>query len=151
VPATVGLSIGSSNLDRWSSGNLEANQEIQDASFAADAAPCSESDCAQSAELDHHPGCAADDLQPLVGARRRRLDRALESWASPRALLLTLPGHFARFRRPPQRWKRPLSIAHWQTTVFHLRGTDTHDLPPRIAVFLAAAVIAVPGCSSASG
>src|SRR5579862_881102 len=43
------VSIGSSNLDRWSfKWNLEANQEIQNAGFAAVAAAVFEGDCVQS-------------------------------------------------------------------------------------------------------
>src|SRR5262249_36830993 len=46
------VSIGSSNLDRWSfKWNLEANLEVQNAAFAAVAAAVFEGDCAQSEML----------------------------------------------------------------------------------------------------
>ncbi len=49
------VSVGSSNLDRWSfKWNLEANQEIDNAAFANVAATVFEKDCGQSQELDRH-------------------------------------------------------------------------------------------------
>jgi cardiolipin synthase A/B len=78
------VSIGSSNLDRWSfKWNLEANQEIEDARFAASAASVFHQDCQQSQLLDqqHWPQRAwLDRLQErLAGA----LDRWLDRWRRP--------------------------------------------------------------------
>lgn len=78
------VSVGSSNLDRWSfKWNLEANQEVQSAAFAQAAAAVFEKDCGQSLELDrrHWPQRAVlDRLQEqLAGA----LDRWLERWRRP--------------------------------------------------------------------
>ena len=79
------VSIGSSNLDRWSfKWNLEANQEIEDASFAAQAAAVFEGDCAQSAELDHRSWMRRGRLNRLWERIAGALDRALESWRRPR-------------------------------------------------------------------
>jgi phosphatidylserine/phosphatidylglycerophosphate/cardiolipin synthase-like enzyme len=78
------VSVGSSNLDRWSfKWNLEANQEIDNAPFAEVAAAVFEKDCGQSLELDRKrwPQRAwADRLQErLAGWLDRRLDR----WRRP--------------------------------------------------------------------
>jgi cardiolipin synthase A/B len=78
------VSVGSSNLDRWSfKWNLEANQEIDDARFSDVAAAVFEKDCGQSLELDRRrwPRRAwIDRLQErLAGA----LDRWLDRWRRP--------------------------------------------------------------------
>jgi cardiolipin synthase A/B len=78
------VSVGSSNLDRWSfKWNLEANQEIENEAFATVAAAVFEKDCAQSLELDRHrwPQRAwIDRLQErLAGA----LDRWSDRWRRP--------------------------------------------------------------------
>jgi cardiolipin synthase len=78
------VSVGSSNLDRWSfKWNLEANQEIENEAFATIAAAVFEKDCAQSLELDRHrwPQRAwIDRLQErLAGA----LDRWSDRWRRP--------------------------------------------------------------------
>jgi cardiolipin synthase A/B len=78
------VSVGSSNLDRWSfKWNLEANQEIENEAFATVAAAVFEKDCAQSLQLDRHrwPQRAwIDRLQErLAGA----LDRWSDRWRRP--------------------------------------------------------------------
>jgi cardiolipin synthase len=78
------VSVGSSNLDRWSfKWNLEANQEIDNAAFADVAAAVFEKDCGQSLELDRRRWARrawADRLQErLAGA----LDRWLDRWRRP--------------------------------------------------------------------
>ncbi|HEY3785127.1 MAG TPA: phospholipase D-like domain-containing protein [Steroidobacteraceae bacterium] len=78
------VSVGSSNLDRWSfKWNLEANQEVQSETFAATAASVFEKDCGQSLELDRRrwPQRAALDRvqEQIAGA----LDRWLERWRRP--------------------------------------------------------------------
>lgn len=78
------VSVGSSNLDRWSfKWNLEANQEIDNAAFADVAAGVFEKDCGQSLELDRRRWARrawADRLQErLAGA----LDRWLDRWRRP--------------------------------------------------------------------
>jgi phosphatidylserine/phosphatidylglycerophosphate/cardiolipin synthase-like enzyme len=79
------VSIGSSNLDRWSfKWNLEANQEVENASFAAVAAAVFEGDCAQSQQLSrrHWPQRAwLDRLQERIAGT---LDRMLDRWRRPR-------------------------------------------------------------------
>jgi len=80
------VSVGSSNLDRWSfKWNLEANQEIECPAFARTALAVFESDCAKSLELDrrHWPRRAwLDQLQErMAGA----LDRWLDRWRRPRS------------------------------------------------------------------
>lgn len=79
------VSIGSSNLDRWSfKWNLEANQEIQDAAFAAVAVAVFEGDCSQSELLSRRnwPQRAWLDRQQerIAGL----LDRLLDRWRRPR-------------------------------------------------------------------
>jgi len=78
------VSVGSSNLDRWSfKWNLEANQEIDNAAFADVAAAVFEKDCGQSLELDRrrwHQRAWMGRLQErLAGA----LDRGLDRWRRP--------------------------------------------------------------------
>ena len=79
------VSIGSSNLDRWSfKWNLEANQEVHDAAFAAAAAAVFEGDCAQSEMLSrrHWPQRAwLDRLQERIAGT---LDRMLDRWRRPK-------------------------------------------------------------------
>ncbi len=79
------VSVGSSNLDRWSfKWNLEANQEIEDAEFAANAAEVFEEDCRLSEELNarHWPQRAwlHRVRERIAGA----LDRWLDRWRRPR-------------------------------------------------------------------
>jgi cardiolipin synthase len=79
------VSIGSSNLDRWSfKWNLEANQEIRNAAFAAVAVEVFEGDCGQSELLSrrHWPQRAWLDRQQerIAGL----LDRLLDRWRRPR-------------------------------------------------------------------
>ncbi len=79
------VSIGSSNLDRWSfKWNLEANQEIRNAAFAAVAVAVFEGDCGQSEPLSHRnwPQRAWLDRQQerIAGL----LDRLLDRWRRPR-------------------------------------------------------------------
>jgi cardiolipin synthase len=74
------VSIGSSNLDRWSfRWNLEANQEIDSPAFAALAAGLFASDCGESEELSrrHWRRRAALDRvrESIAGALDRMLDR----------------------------------------------------------------------------
>ena len=80
------VSIGSSNLDRWSfKWNLEANQEVQNAPFAAVAATVFEGDCVQSEQLSRRnwPNRAwIDRLQERIAGT---LDRMLDRWRRPRA------------------------------------------------------------------
>lgn len=78
------VSVGSSNLDRWSfKWNLEANQEVDSAAFARAAAAVFEKDCGHSVELDrrHWPRRAALDRlrEQIAGV----LDRWLERWRRP--------------------------------------------------------------------
>ena len=79
------VSVGSSNLDRWSfKWNLEANQEVQNAAFAAGAATVFEGDCVQSEQLNrrHWPNRAwIDRLQERIAGM---LDRMLDKWRRPR-------------------------------------------------------------------
>ena len=79
------VSIGSSNLDRWSfKWNLEANQEVDNAPFAAVAAAVFEGDCAQSQMLSRRywPKRAwLDRLQERIAGA---LDRMLDRWRRPR-------------------------------------------------------------------
>jgi len=79
------VSVGSSNLDRWSfKWNLEANQEISDRAFAEDAAEVFENDCRQSEELSarHWPRRAR--LHRLRERIAGALDRWLDKWRRPR-------------------------------------------------------------------
>jgi phosphatidylserine/phosphatidylglycerophosphate/cardiolipin synthase-like enzyme len=79
------VSIGSSNLDRWSfKWNLEANQEIRNAAFAAVAVEVFEADCSKSEALSRRnwPQRAWLDRQQerIAGL----LDRMLDRWRRPR-------------------------------------------------------------------
>ncbi len=78
------VSVGSSNLDRWSfKWNLEANQEIRDGAFAEDAAEVFANDCRQSEELSprHWPRRAW--LHRLRERIAGALDRWLDKWRRP--------------------------------------------------------------------
>ena len=79
------VSIGSSNLDRWSfTWNLEANQEVADAGVADAAAALFGRDCALSIALSrrHWPQRAwADRLRERIAGV---LARWLEGWRRPR-------------------------------------------------------------------
>jgi len=79
------VSVGSSNLDRWSfKWNLEANQEVQNARFAAVAAAVFEQDCAQSEILSRRswPQRAwGGRLQERIAGA---LDRMLDRWRRPK-------------------------------------------------------------------
>jgi cardiolipin synthase A/B len=79
------VSIGSSNLDRWSfKWNLEANQEVRDAAFATVAAALFEGDCAQSEMLSRRnwPQRAwLDRLRERIAAACGRL---LDRWRRPK-------------------------------------------------------------------
>jgi phosphatidylserine/phosphatidylglycerophosphate/cardiolipin synthase-like enzyme len=79
------VSIGSSNLDRWSfKWNLEANQEVQNAAFAGIAAAVFEGDCAQSEILSRRSW----PQRAWIGRLQERiagvLERMLDRWRRPR-------------------------------------------------------------------
>jgi phosphatidylserine/phosphatidylglycerophosphate/cardiolipin synthase-like enzyme len=79
------VSIGSSNLDRWSfKWNLEANQEVQDAGFATGAAAVFEGDCAQSEMLSRRNWPQRAWLDRLQERIAGTLDRMLDRWRRPR-------------------------------------------------------------------
>lgn len=79
------VSVGSSNLDRWSfKWNLEANQEIVDAGFAEDAAEVFENDCRQSEELSGRRWPRRAWLHRLRERIAGALDRWLDKWRRPR-------------------------------------------------------------------
>ncbi|HVO46860.1 MAG TPA: phosphatidylserine/phosphatidylglycerophosphate/cardiolipin synthase family protein [Steroidobacteraceae bacterium] len=78
------VSVGSSNLDRWSfKWNLEANQEVDNAAFAASAAAVFQKDCAQSVELDRRRWRQRARLDRLREQIAGALDRWLENWRRP--------------------------------------------------------------------
>jgi cardiolipin synthase A/B len=79
------VSVGSSNLDRWSfKWNLEANQEIVDAAFADDAAEVFENDCRQSEELSPKRWPRRAWLHRVRERIAGALDRWLDKWRRPR-------------------------------------------------------------------
>jgi phosphatidylserine/phosphatidylglycerophosphate/cardiolipin synthase-like enzyme len=79
------VSIGSSNLDRWSfKWNLEANQEVQDPGFANAAAAVFESDCAHSQMLSRRNWPQRAWLDRLQERIAGALDRMLDRWRRPR-------------------------------------------------------------------
>lgn len=79
------VSVGSSNLDRWSfKWNLEANQEIVDAAFADDAAEVFENDCRQSEELSPRRWSRRARLHRVRERIAGALDRWLDKWRRPR-------------------------------------------------------------------
>jgi phosphatidylserine/phosphatidylglycerophosphate/cardiolipin synthase-like enzyme len=79
------VSIGSSNLDRWSfRWNLEANQEVADARFAAATAALFERDFGVSQALSRRhwrERARLDRLRELIAGA---LDRHLDRWRRPR-------------------------------------------------------------------
>jgi cardiolipin synthase A/B len=78
------VSVGSSNLDRWSfKWNLEANQEIDDARFSDIAAAVFEKDCDQSLELDRRRWPRRAWLDRLQERLAGTLDRWLDRWRRP--------------------------------------------------------------------
>lgn len=80
------VSVGSSNLDRWSfKWNLEANQEIVDSAFADDAAEVFENDCRQSEELSPRRWSKRAWLHRVRERIAGALDRWLDKWRRPRA------------------------------------------------------------------
>jgi cardiolipin synthase A/B len=79
------VSLGSSNLDRWSfKWNLEANQEVHDAAFAAAAAVVFEGDCAQSEMLSRRNWPQRAWLDRLQERIAGALDRMLDRWRRPK-------------------------------------------------------------------
>lgn len=79
------VSVGSSNLDRWSfKWNLEANQEIVDAAFADEAAEVFENDCRQSEELSPRRWSRRAWLHRVRERIAGALDRWLDKWRRPR-------------------------------------------------------------------
>ena len=79
------VSIGSSNLDRWSfKWNLEANQEVQNAEFAALAGAVFEGDCVQSEELSRRKWPQRAWIGRLQERIAGMLDRMLDRWRRPR-------------------------------------------------------------------
>jgi cardiolipin synthase A/B len=79
------VSLGSSNLDRWSfRWNLEANQEIESAAFAAEAAAVFAADCLESQELDRRRWRRRAMLDRLRESIAAALDRTLDRWRRPR-------------------------------------------------------------------
>jgi cardiolipin synthase len=78
------VSVGSSNLDRWSfKWNLEANQEIDNAAFADVAAAVFEKDCGQSVELDRRRWPRRAWMDRLQERLAGTLDRWLDRWRRP--------------------------------------------------------------------
>jgi cardiolipin synthase A/B len=78
------VSVGSSNLDRWSfKWNLEANQEIENARLAQIAAAVFEKDCTQSEELDRRRWPQRAWLDRLQERLAGSLDRWLDRWRRP--------------------------------------------------------------------
>jgi cardiolipin synthase len=78
------VSVGSSNLDRWSfKWNLEANQEIDDTRFSDIAAAVFEKDCGQSLELDRRRWPRRAWLDRLQERLAGALDRWLDRWRRP--------------------------------------------------------------------
>ena len=79
------VSIGSSNLDRWSfKWNLEANQEVQNAAFAAAAAEVFEGDCVHSEMLSRRNWPRRAWLDRMQERIAGVLDRMLDRWRRPR-------------------------------------------------------------------
>jgi phosphatidylserine/phosphatidylglycerophosphate/cardiolipin synthase-like enzyme len=78
------VSVGSSNLDRWSfKWNLEANQEIDNATFSEVAAAVFEKDCGQSLELDRRRWPRRAWMDRLQERLAGTLDRWLDRWRRP--------------------------------------------------------------------
>ena len=75
------------NLDRWSfKWNLEANQEIDDAAFAAVAAGVFEGDCLQSGGLSRRHWAQRDWVGRVQERIAGVLDRILDRWRGRRCL-----------------------------------------------------------------
>ncbi len=78
------VSVGSSNLDRWSfKWNLEANQEIEDTAFADAAVAVFMKDCGLSLELDRHRWPQRAWLGRLQERLAGLLDRWSDRWRRP--------------------------------------------------------------------
>jgi cardiolipin synthase A/B len=78
------VSVGSSNLDRWSfKWNLEANQEIDAARFSDIAAAVFEKDCGQSLALARRRWPRRAWLDRLQERLAGTLDRWLDRWRRP--------------------------------------------------------------------
>jgi len=79
------VSVGSSNLDRWSlRWNLEANQEVADAAFAAATAALFDGDCAVSRAISRHSWPRRAWLDRLRERIAGALDRYFDRWRRPR-------------------------------------------------------------------
>jgi cardiolipin synthase A/B len=79
------VSIGSSNLDRWSlRWNLEANQEVADPRFADDTAALFERDFSVSRAISRHHWRQRAWLDRLRETIAGALDRQLDRWRRPR-------------------------------------------------------------------
>ena len=79
------VSVGSSNLDRWSfKWNLEANQEVEDVAFAGVAAGVFEGDCGQSEELSRRHWPQRDWVGRVQERIAGVLDRLLDRWRRPK-------------------------------------------------------------------
>jgi cardiolipin synthase A/B len=78
------VSVGSSNLDRWSfKWNLEANQEIDCPTFARMAADIFAKDCELSLELDRHRWPQRAWLDRLMERFAGWIDRRIDRWRRP--------------------------------------------------------------------
>jgi cardiolipin synthase len=78
------VSLGSSNLDRWSfKWNLEANQEVECTRFAQSAAAIFAKDCGQSLELDRRRWSQRAWVDRLQERMAGSLDRWLDRWRRP--------------------------------------------------------------------
>ena len=74
-------SIGSSNMDRWNlRWNLEANQEVDDAGFAAEVAQMLRTDFAHSEELDYREWQRRSGLHRLREWLWGKVDNLLGRW-----------------------------------------------------------------------
>jgi len=79
------VSIGSSNLDRWSfKWNLEANQEVQNTAFAAVVAEVFAEDCKRSLMLSRRNWPQRAWLDRLQERIAGALDRLLDRWRRPK-------------------------------------------------------------------
>jgi cardiolipin synthase A/B len=79
------VSVGSSNLDRWSlRWNLEANQEVADARFADSAAGLFERDCGASRAISRRYWRQRAWLDRLRESIAGALDRQIDRWRRPR-------------------------------------------------------------------
>jgi phosphatidylserine/phosphatidylglycerophosphate/cardiolipin synthase-like enzyme len=78
------VSVGSSNLDRWSfRWNLEANQEIADAAMADAAGALFEGDLALSRAITRRSWRERAWIDRLRESIAGTLDRVLDSWRRP--------------------------------------------------------------------